>query len=211
LERLGCIIGDNASTNGTLCQTAGDFLSNDLIVDWDSASNQIRCIGHILNLIVQAFLFGKLDEDTMNSFERQEDAEVEEGELQLNIEAQQNLIRTEMSSLGKLHNIVVHIRGSALRTKEFQDKAGSRIPLDNRTRWNSWYKMLQVAIPLESSIDYYIKSQPDLKADTLKPKEWEILRTISNFLARFDAHTKQLESDHSNISDALPILFHVRY
>ena len=86
-----------------------------------------------------------------------------------------------------------------------------RIPLDNRTRWNSWYVMLQKALEAERHIDFYVKNQPDLKLDSLKPKEWEMLRTVSAFLARFEAHTKQLESDQSDISQVLIVMFHVRY
>ena len=48
----------------------------------------------------------------------------------------QDTFRT-MGQLGKLHNIVVHIRRSAGRTKEFKDLAKRIIPLDNRTKWNS--------------------------------------------------------------------------
>jgi hypothetical protein len=115
-----------------------------------------------------------------------------------------------MSSLGKLHNIIIHIRGSAIRTKSFTDEAGERIPLDNRTRWNSWYNMLERSLKHEKSIDFYLKNQPDLKLDLLKAKDWAMLRTISEFLGRFKSHTKQLESEGDDISQVLPHLLHVR-
>ena len=41
--------------------------------------------------------------------------------------------------LSKLHNIVVYIRSSAIHIKEFKDLAERIIPLDNYTRWNSWF------------------------------------------------------------------------
>ena len=56
------------------------------------------------------------------------------------------MIRTKMGVMDKLHNIVVHIRASPKRTKEFEAIAGKSIPLDNRTRWNSWFRMLHVAL-----------------------------------------------------------------
>jgi hypothetical protein len=43
----------------------------------------------------------------------------------------------KLGAIGKLYNIVVHIHASASRTKEFENMAGRRIPLDNHTRWNS--------------------------------------------------------------------------
>jgi hypothetical protein len=54
-------------------------------------------------------------------------------------------IRAQIGAMGKLHNIVIHIRASAGRTTEFVISASRRIPLDNRTRWNGWYNMLKVA------------------------------------------------------------------
>jgi hypothetical protein len=39
-----------------------------------------------------------------------------------------------MGPLGKFYNIIVYIRQSAGRTKEFKDLAGKMILLDNRTR-----------------------------------------------------------------------------
>jgi hypothetical protein len=205
LEKLGCIIGDSATTNGTLCRTIHQYFSEELFMEWNYETNQIRCIGHIINLIVQAFLFGQLREDELEQFDREES----EG-IQYNDEAQQQRVRQQMSSLGKLHNIVVHIRRSAGRTKAFKAQAGVRIPLDNRTRWNSWYNMLQEAVQHEKSIDFYLKGQPDLKLDVLKTKDWDMLRTITRFLERFKVHTKQLESDGDDISQVLPHLLHLR-
>src|SRR6266536_6616344 len=49
---------------------------------------------------------------------------------------------------GKGHNIVVHIDGSSARTDVFRKLAGRLILMDNRTRWNSWYKMLLVLLLL---------------------------------------------------------------
>jgi hypothetical protein len=86
------------------------------------------------------------------------------------------IYRTETSSrrdkiraigpFGKLHNVVVHIQSSGPRTQEFTENAGSRILLDNHTRWNSWYSMLCIAIKLERHVDFYIKNQKDLQIDS---------------------------------------------
>lgn len=216
VERLGCIIGDNASTNGTLCRTIYDYFSEELFMVWDYEANQIRCIGHIINLIVQAFLFGQLEEEELEAYDREE---TERSEINVEAEQQQHVrqraqqqqrVRQQMSSLGKLHNIVVHIRSSASRTKQFVKESGGRIPLDNRTRWNSWHAMLERALNFEKSVDYYLKTQPDLNLDILKPKDWDMLRTMHTFLVRFRDHTKQLESDGDDISQVLPHLLHVR-
>ncbi len=79
-----------------------------------------------------------------------------------------------LGPLQKLHDIVVHICGSAGRTTQFKSLAGRLIPLDNRIRWNSWYTMLQVANEHSSSVDAYTKLHYDvLESDYLFPLDWE--------------------------------------
>ena len=51
-----------------------------------------------------------------------------------------------MGPIGKLYNIIVYIRKSANRITWFKDRAGKIIPLNNCTRWNSWFTMLNVAL-----------------------------------------------------------------
>ncbi len=60
-----------------------------------------------------------------------------------------------LGPLSKGHNIVVYIRGSARRTKEFRVYTGRMIPIDNRTRWNSWYNILVVLLNLRPAVKKY--------------------------------------------------------
>jgi hypothetical protein len=48
--------------------------------------------------------------------------------------------------MGKLHNNVIYTHKSANYTTWFKDCAGKIIPLDNHTRWNSWFTMLSIAL-----------------------------------------------------------------
>jgi hypothetical protein len=74
--------------------------------------------------------------------------------------------------LGKLHNIIVDTRSSANCTQEFLALCLRMVPLDNRTRWNSWYLCLFVATKHEGAIDQYTKDHwANLKDDFLKPEE----------------------------------------
>jgi hypothetical protein len=84
-------------------------------------------------------------------------------------EDQQRVFRL-LGPLGKLHNIVVYIYSSASRTKEFIDLVIRMVPLDNRTRWNSWYRMLVIANNKSGPIDLYTKRYFSLlQADYLNP------------------------------------------
>ncbi|KAF1990214.1 hypothetical protein K402DRAFT_302375, partial [Aulographum hederae CBS 113979] len=81
-----------------------------------------------------------------------------------------------MGPLGKLHNHVVHIRRSANRTTWFRDRAGKIIPLDNSTRWNSWFTMLNVALEdrVKAALQLYVEQYRDdiSEDDILTTSEW---------------------------------------
>jgi hypothetical protein len=73
-----------------------------------------------------------------------------------------------LGPLGQGHNIVVYIYGSASRLEEFRKLAGRMIPMDNRTRWNSWYNMLVVLLNLRPAIKKYCTDHKDkLEEDIL--------------------------------------------
>jgi hypothetical protein len=60
--------------------------------------------------------------------------------------------------LGKLHNIVVYIQRSPQRIAAFLKlSSGKRLVRDNKTRWNSWYAMIDCAIQerLRLAVDLY--------------------------------------------------------
>jgi hypothetical protein len=180
LHKLGATVGDNASTNDTLCRTIEKYLLDEESLKWEAKQWRIRCTGHIINLAVQAFLFQNiLDIEELESYDEKE-KKGEKGD-----DEERRVKFRLMGPLGQLHNIIVHIRGSTGRIKAFLEIAGRMIPLDNRTRWNSWYLMLVVALDYKSAIDSYVEGHPDLEDDGLSRQDWTWLRTIKDFLAPF--------------------------
>ena len=112
-----------------------------------------------------------------------------------------------MGPLGKLHNIVIYIRGLTARITEFVKLIGRRIPLDNRTRQNSWYLMLTVALTLRSVIDEYCRNNKlDLEDDELTLEDQRQLRTIKEFLEPFHDTTLYTEGDCATINRVLFII-----
>ena len=141
---------------------------------------------------------GLIKTEELESYDREE----EQG-LDLGKETTRQSFRI-LGPLGKLHNIVVHIRGSAGRTSEFVSMAKRKIPLDNRTRWNSWYDMLTVADKLKSHVDSYTKNHfTTLRDDYLSPEDWNRLDIIRKFLSPFKRATLATEGDSSSISSVL--------
>jgi hypothetical protein len=208
LDDLGVIIGDNASTNDTLCRTISEWFRENREIEWNDEQQRIRCLGHIINLIVQSFLFSSFSLEELDSYDTQEF----EGESLNQIQEQNRKDRFRtLGSIGKLHNIVVHIRSSAPRTAEFIEQSGKQIPLDNRTRWNSWFSMISTSTKLEKEIDYYIKNHSDLKKDTLTDQDWNWLRTTELFLKVFKDVTLDNEGDQTDLSNSLPSLFVLKW
>jgi hypothetical protein len=83
---LGCHTSDNASSNDSCVRSLERRLA-EVGINWEAATHRVRCLGHIINLSLQAFLFasskealqaaieatieaagGDLDEDTLESF-----------------------------------------------------------------------------------------------------------------------------------------------
>lgn len=205
VRKLGAIVADNSSTNDTLCSAVSAYLFENEDIEWDHIQQRIRCQGHIINLAVQAFLFKDvIDTKQIESYE-----EDEENGKELNEKEKKDKQETfrRMGVLGKLHNIVVHIRSSAARTKLFVSHAGRRIPLDNRTRWNSWFYMLDVALKHKSAVDKYVEENlSTLPKDNLTPQDWQMLRLISEFLAPFEKATRKLEGDNATLDRVLPTM-----
>ena len=109
-----------------------------------------------------------------------------------------------LGPLSKLHNIIVNIRGSAIRTVEFLELAERMIPLDNRIRWNSWYLSLVVANKHASSIDVYTKNHfTELSEDYLTPQDWKRLRTIITFLQLFHRATLETQGHQATLEKVL--------
>jgi hypothetical protein len=52
VNKLGAIVSDNASTNNVLCRTVQKELKDTLGLNWEADHWRIRCLGHIINLIV---------------------------------------------------------------------------------------------------------------------------------------------------------------
>ena len=198
VRRLGAIITDNAPPNNVLCRLIQAHFSTELGLDWAANDWRIRCIGHIINLVVQAFLFTNVfTEEELESYDSQEQREgVDE-------EAKRAKFRL-LGPLGKAHNIVVFIRGSPLRITEFKASAGRLIPMDNSTRWNSWFYMLVVLLDVRPAVDTFtLNHKEELAKDALDFQDWVKLRTIKEFLGPFHRATLAIKGDSSSIDTTL--------
>lgn len=193
-DKLGWFVLDNASNNDTA------LLELQKAIEFDPQKKGLRCAGHIINLAVYAFLCGK----DPASFERQMREEP-------TIVARLNLWR-KRGSLGKLHNLIFHIKRSDQRTNIFKKLQEDNLDLvgdnkiyapiqDGGVRWNSTYMMIERAIKLKDALDsYYYKmtrstheADRNFGLDEITSDDWEMLIKIKSILKPFYVTTKHLE------------------
>jgi hypothetical protein len=104
---------------------------------------RIRCLGHIINLVVH---------DLLNSFSA-------------NVVALSKSMDTTLHPLGKLHNIVTYVRGSPQRREAYKQSAAMinhphlTFVSDNDTCWNSTLTSIQTAIKQRPVIDWFLTQQ----------------------------------------------------
>jgi hypothetical protein len=158
----------------------------------------MRCFGHILNLVAQAFLYG----DDAASFELQSEAY----DMLERVEEDLEHWRAK-GPVRKLHNIVKFIRASPQRTEAFKAHAREQEEVDtyklaeestaeleviqnNATRWNSTYMMIERALVKQSELNSFIQelgleadaSKRVPTADSLTSDDWKVLREVSHIL-----------------------------
>ncbi|KAK6858585.1 hypothetical protein PG995_005149 [Apiospora arundinis] len=197
VDRIGVVIADNASNNDTCLQEFFQILDPS-IQGYEAEERRIRCYGHILNLVGRAFLYGEDSE----AFEQESQAIEQFGHLD-------DILRfwRRKGPVGKLHNIVKWVRSSPQRSEYFQrcieedlDESSFtlhresthelELVLNNETRWNSTYLMIDRAILKRDDVEaFLIKNQldPDFTRripsdDVLVAEDWKLLVELRDAL-----------------------------
>ncbi|TVY73962.1 putative AC transposase [Fusarium oxysporum f. sp. cubense] len=195
--KLGVSICDNAASNDVCLRNLYTSLDAS-ITRADTEARRMRCFGHILNLVAQAFLYG----DDAASFELQSEAY----DMLERVEEDLEHWRAK-GPVGKLHNIVKFIRASPQRTETFKAHAREQEEVDiyklaeestaeleviqnNATRWNSTYMMIERALVKQSELNSFIQelgleadaSKRVPTADILTSDDWKVLREVSHIL-----------------------------
>lgn len=204
-HKIGFVTGDNHGSNDVLCRLLGQFLKEKGI-DWSAKQNRIRCHGHVTNLACQAFLFCETKEAVEAACK---DMEALDGvdynpDMIAEWRKKMSLGWREMGPLGKAHNTAIHIRGDDYRYNLFKKRAGRVLKLDNDTRWNSWFLLLEVVLEKQDYVEWYQrKYYDDLKDDYISPKDWETLKETRAFLQPFWRITQLTESYNTTLDRTL--------
>ncbi|KAJ2972747.1 hypothetical protein NQ176_g6977 [Zarea fungicola] len=204
-SKVGFYTGDNHGSNDKLCRFLGQHLQGKGI-GWEPTKQRIRCHGHVINLAVQAFLFMDSKEAARAALRQIEcDDETAFGtDFASRVKAQRALGWRRLGPLGKIHNISVHMRTSDFRWAQFKKRAGRSLGLDNDTRWNSWFLLLDVSLNLQEHVEWYQrKYYENLQDDYLTPNEWGILGETRAFLQPFWKITQLTEGRYATLDRTL--------
>ncbi|KJZ70117.1 hypothetical protein HIM_10487 [Hirsutella minnesotensis 3608] len=198
-DKVGYFTLDNAHNNDTMMRAVAD------VCGFDWRQRRLRCNGHIINLAVQAFLFGKNKDASEEALRQVCHLSSSEKEGRMEVTKAASAWR-QHGALGMLHNLVVWIRSSSQRYQSFLRVSGRMISQDNSTRWNSWFVMISVALQLRKHInsfidDYYNES--DIRLDYLHPEHWQELQEIHDFLHPFYEITKDTQWDDSSLDEVI--------
>lgn len=194
-------------------------------IHWEPKTRRIRCHGHVINLASQAFIFvpdketidavvdevrrgsdasGGDDADADLNSDEEDEGEDEENKLAAVSKKKKSRSWKDIGPLGKLHAIVAYMRASELLYNEFLDAAGRTIPMDNDTRWNSWYMMGTVACQLEGHVDAFVKAhRQEIGKYALTPNDCDTIREINIFLKPFEKVTTRTQGDLDSIEKTL--------
>ncbi|OLL23796.1 putative AC transposase [Neolecta irregularis DAH-3] len=197
-SKLGYFVSDNHPSNDKMLRHIAEEIPG-----FNPINRRIRCNGHIINLVATAFLFATDKTSVKAAMEYTKNLALDEQSEKKPKEETANEWR-KMGPLGQLHNLIVHIRSSTQRYNTFKALTGRSIPLDNDTRWNSWWLELHISLSkrkelMSYSDDYY----DELKHDFLNREKWEELQEIHDCLQPFYDITIDTQGDQSTIDQIL--------
>lgn len=191
---LGYVTADGASNNTVMVSQLAGKLAIDGI-HWDPNLHRLHCNGHIINLVVLAFLFGKDPTQLNDRNQPTDDAKAEAAEWR------------KRGPLGKLHNIIKHVYGSVQRQQIYlqliENEKHLGLRRDNETRWNSWFLCIIWACKQKNSICSYC-FQMKIQDDFLQPDDWTALEEIHKFLMPFWEATLATEGYGHAVNRVIP-------
>ena len=133
-NKIGVFVCDNIDSNDRAIHRILDDLDiNDYI-----ENRRSRCLGHIINLVAKAFIFGRNTE----AFEATANAVTESTPYDSEIMRQSQIAWRTRGPVGKLHNIIVFIRSSPQRRAAF----GRLLTGDDKVDGKSFILLLEVPL-----------------------------------------------------------------
>ena len=204
-QKLITITGDNASNNETMASALFYCLSEklkarggDTTLLYQGLDSYVRCLAHILNLIVKDILKALKSGD------------VEEAQDACD-SLQNGRSITAQTALAKLRVLALWISRHPQRRQKWKevckyvDLPDKFIEYDVATRWNSTYRMLDDGLLSMQQIDKFVGLQAEFPPFTAE--DWSRLKQIHRVLSKFNELTLFISKKKPQISLAVPIYY----
>ena len=201
-KKVGYFTLDNAANNDTALAFVSKRLQ-ELGVYFDPVEHRLRCIGHVINLAVKAFLY-VANLDLIGRHDKDEKEDLWNWRV--------------CGPYGRLRNIITYVCWTPQRRDEFAELVLEASPDEsafqpiaaNLTRWNSDFKAIKRALQLRTGFEVFATRhiRDGLEDDQLDVDDWKKLQDIVAILEPFHRCTLELEGHRGNGSlyDMLPTL-----
>jgi hypothetical protein len=201
---IGFFIADSASNN----DKAVELLSRNFQVNVDR--QRLRCAAHIINLVCQAILLGTDTDCVKDALAESydEDAVIEQFNKEVTSEQTALIAWRKKGPVGKLHNLVVHVKGSPARRRYFeskQKKVDEQLPVyklvtNGGIRWNSTHDMIARALKLKDALELYQSAyrydkQHPTAQDELTSNDWLELKELRDLLQPMKESSTSIQAD----------------
>jgi hypothetical protein len=139
-------------------------------------------------------------------------AETAQAEIAQAETAQAETVQTDngwsgIAPLRKLHNIAVLLKTSNLLYRSWICAIGVALGIDNVTRWNSWFNVIDAALRHRPAIAIWLmENTQHLEGNNLDKNDWDLLQKTHEFLQPFKQGTLLTEKNLSTLSDAMMVL-----
>jgi hypothetical protein len=196
-EKVGWVTGDNHGANDTLCRALEEHLQSECGIRWWLAANRrLRCLGHIINLPTQAFLFAKDAEAVDVALQRANNSQEQTMDESIALLSQVDDSKgfSKVPTLQKINQFA-----TALRKKRLHDiwmsHARQRLSRPNDTRWNGWLTLIEQAGQERPAYAAVCNEVSELEQYLLSSDEWQLIQHTYHFLQPFKEITKRAEGD----------------
>ena len=193
-DRLVYITADNHGANDTMCEELSKRLFN---AQWQPVQRRLRCIGHIINIAVQAFFFARSSEavDSAITESQRSGFSIDDELTQLSEKSDDEGGFLKIAPLQKILSLCTHLRRSDKHFNHFKRIATKVIRSPNDTRWNSYLNTFEDAVELKASYSSYCADY-DKDEYQLTTSEWQLVQLTIDFLQPFKEATKRCEGDY---------------
>ena len=198
-DNIGYFVTDNVDSNDKALEVLNQIIRENGGQGFDVKERRLRCLDHIINLVVKDLLFGQKtvikNENKFKDKERDKD-KGRERKIEDELKREATAWRV-IDAIGKLHNIIAWIRRTSLHREAWINvqlqilRVNETIMLsaDNRTRWNSIVNMIQAATKYKDSVKLLCIAEKDLNDDRLSDEDWKDLEDVLQLLKSFKDFT----------------------